>query len=817
MRKIKRILFFTIFFVTLCCSIHLNVSASTKSDNGNGEWTPGKAETVDVFGMEHSSIWGKANDNKPQHINLLTMKTDGYSSKLVTWSVVDGNKKYTRQYLDDIASDYEKTHPGWIVVGGINADQYTTGFGSDIASGSAYFTPQTYYPLIMDGESRIPITFTNITNMHVGFANNGSENSLVPSSTIRSFVLTIVDENKKEIAKFDIDNINQSPSNNETTVWSTYISISKDNTYVEQNIDSENSVYVVENPELAYMNNSSNYSSGVDSVFGKGTISKVTKNVTLKSNQFAIETTNEEVINALSVGTRIIVDAEWVSEELNNVEASTGYHSVHRMNGVDQPLVHTSYDGNRYSRAIVGKKADGTYVLLTVDVATDPNDLTIRYAGMGFDECNALLKHYGVVEAYQMDGGGSVTSMYRDEKGEFVISNYPRDGIRANMTALLFVVRDPEVKADTNYHSVTLKKTTNLVEEATIENVVVKVNGKDYNFNNNELTIDGLNENTKYNLTLEYGVVLNDNSKKMTKSIEVTTKEYEGISPKFEVLNINKTSFDVSMEPNELIRNVKVVINGDATDFVNNKAELKNLILDTEYNLVIEYDIYDEVTSNLYHRKNSELKAKTLSYEIPTITEFKLVKEYTNKVNLQYAYKDEDGVVTKAVIVCNGQEIKTLKLKQGLEQVTDLDLENNSYELKIVLTYTALEDEFEVESNILSLGNTPKPTYNIEYILDGGTLPDGVSYTYEEGKGLESLPTPSKEGYTFLGWYNEQGEKVESISKTATGDIKLTARYEEIKQEEKKGCGCGTDAAIRYVLALTTLLALSVVILRKKK
>ena len=66
----------------------------------------------------------------------------------------------------------------------------------------------------------------------------------------------------------------------------------------------------------------------------------------------------------------------------------------------------------------------------------------------------------------------------------------------------------------------------------------------------------------------------------------------------------------------------------------------------------------------------------------------------------------------------------------------------------------------------------------IEYVLDGGVLPEGAKSTYVEGEGLSTLPVPTKEGYKFLGWY--QGEnKVEAISSEATGKVTLTAKWEE--------------------------------------
>ena len=826
MKKTKKILFFVTCMLCLVSVISFRMKANaTTSDNGKGSWDETKSEAINVYGMDHLSIWGNATDTKPQHINVLSMKTDGYSSKLVSWSVTSGNKKYTRQTLDVIAKDYEEKHPGWIVVGGINGDQYTTGFGSDVGAGSSHFYPQTYYPLIMDGESRIPITVQNSSAMHVGFANDGSENSLIPASNVRCFVLSIVDEYKNVIAKFDINKINEAPGTNEITAWSTYMSISKADTYVNQEISTTNNVYVVENPELAYMNNSATYIGGVNSLFGKGTITKVTNSVVLTSNQFAIETTNPEVIAALSEGKRIIVDAEFENEALNKVEASTGFHSVHRMNGVDQPLVHTGYDGTRYSRAIIGKKADGTYVLFTADVANDPNDTRTRYVGLNFDECNAALKHYGVTEAYQMDGGGSVTSIYRDENGEFVISNYVRDGVRANMTGLLFVVRDPQVSVkEITHNSVTLKQEVLAGGiTSTIEDLTLSYNGQTYKFDENgEVTVSGLEENTEYEFALSYNAkkVSQDGTetgevKAMTSKVKAQTKLYEGPTPQIQIQNITKRSFVIKMEPVAEIKNAKVAVDGREIDLVDGVAVIDGLIDDTDYVVVLKYEIVDPTTSKVYYRESKQYEVKTLDYDVPTITEFIVYRSTANRITFQYGYADESELVVKAQLVY-GENVQELDSKSGMVSITNLDLNNNLYEFKIVLTYKLNGTEKEVVSEIIKAGKETQvgSKYTITYEVEGGELPEDAPTEYVEGEGLTTLPKPTKEGYKFEGWYLN-GKKVTSISKTLTEDVVLTAKWSE--KTSNAGGSCNFTAVNGYLLTFVTLLGGLVIVLRKRK
>ena len=73
-------------------------------------------------------------------------------------------------------------------------------------------------------------------------------------------------------------------------------------------------------------------------------------------------------------------------------------------------------------------------------------------------------------------------------------------------------------------------------------------------------------------------------------------------------------------------------------------------------------------------------------------------------------------------------------------------------------------------------------TYTITYVKNGGTIDkenDYIEYTY--GVGLE-LPTPSKEGYIFEGWYEDSkfsGAKVTEIAADATGNKIFYAKWVE--------------------------------------
>ena len=80
--------------------------------------------------------------------------------------------------------------------------------------------------------------------------------------------------------------------------------------------------------------------------------------------------------------------------------------------------------------------------------------------------------------------------------------------------------------------------------------------------------------------------------------------------------------------------------------------------------------------------------------------------------------------------------------------------------------------------NLVAKWKKIKVYHGLNLDLDGGTL-DEVPTQYLEGEEF-ILPIPTKEGYTFLGWYNGS-EKVEKISATETADISLVAKWKKIK------------------------------------
>lgn len=759
--KFKKILKkISVVLITLTINICLfgifannKVFANTKTfdDSGVSSWETVTDESSLVNGMQHDYIIGTSTTSGTSYyeqVNMFQMKTDGVNSKLVLWGQHTTRSALGRNTLARIAKDYEANHPGWIVVGGINADQYYQSYGSGLGTdGSYYYYQQPYYPAIMDGERRYPISPYNNTTSFVGFSNDGTNDTLIHASSLAGYSLTIIDEAGNKLNKFTVEKVNQTPTGNETAVWSSYISPvtseGKAGNVVSQEVTSNNeNIYFINLAELAYMNNSREYVAsgvqGTDSFFGRGVITNITNNVSVGKNQFAIQTNNAELINALTVGSRIVVQYDYTDERLNNVEAGSGYHSVQRMNGVDNTS-NAGYNTKQYNRSIFGKKADGTYVLITVDYkSTRVNG--ILYGGQNFTQTNAMLKAYDVVEAYQDDGGGSVTAIVRNKKGDFDVTNLTSDGApRSILTGLFFVVRDPGFSVGVSTRNTVTLYQENDINYSTVSNAKVVINNTEFAFVDGKCVVTGLEEDTQYTFNITYDIAdVNNPSKTSTFTHQLFSKTAPFLYPAsgLKITNVADESFTVTKAPYLQAPNIRdvVVHVGDKTYQMGNSDTyvVTDLIKDTEYSVYFEYNVYDPETNKNYPKTDEAEVIKTLNFKPPYIESFTLYKESEGKYIFKYEYEDVDGVVSNAYLLVDNGTLEKIPVNKKSGNVTfeGVDLLSATYKMKFVIEYDNDVDLIIVESETLVYEKIEIPFKNPTIDKFEVARVDGNSYTF---------------------------------------------------------------------------------------
>ena len=748
----------------------------------------------------------------PQTYQWVEMPASSEDIKTVVWShgSIDGFQSSTTTLT---AKNYEETHPGWIVVAAANGDWFRI---ND--------TCEATNLMVQDGEVIRPFVYYNVDwRQVIGWSDGG--NPIIGEPTINNFMSlhTYNDlESYTENFRNENDNIKIAGYNTTPTESGVYL-FTKD---ARDTFDLTGYTVYVGQYDLCRVEYDSR------KPFVKGTILSVVDNLGVCKpeasigskyvREFYLATKDDSLKGKLEIGNYVKCQFD-LNGEWSNVTDACGY--VNQCLSNYQPLWGESCDKyGQYDektavkpRMIIGFKEDGTTVFMDIDGRDEVNGHT----GLSCFEAGELMRLAGCKNAYNLDGGGSATLIVRNEYNDFDIVNIPSDGSERRIgNAILFVMRDPgiswDVKNTTRNEVIFNKVDTEFANLVT--DVKVTIDGITADMVDNKAVVKGLKEDTEYVATVTYKVPSEKDPSKLVSGsykVKVKTKAFEipGSGVVFE--DINKNSVKVVKRDTEYsswIKDISIVIDG--TDYPmgdQKEMTIAYLLDDTEYEVTINYTVNDPESGNEYHGSETR-KIKTLSFELPKITDFSLVKEYSNRVSIKYGYSDDDEVVTKAVIMCNDVEYK-LSSKAGAQLINDLDLANTEYVLKLIVTYKngKVLDEIESKEIRVGKGAVTEIKHSITYELDGGKL-EGAPTEYVEGKGLTSLPTPTKEGYEFEGWYYN-GNKVTEISKNLTEDVVLTAKWKEVK---KKG-GCNLTAVSSYLVTFIVTLSGLVIVLRKRK
>ena len=193
-------------------------------------------------------------------------------------------------------------------------------------------------------------------------------------------------------------------------------------------------------------------------------------------------------------------------EGFAGIEEASGYHTVQRSNGKDNNVAN-SYNSRPYPRSIFGCDNEGKVYLIT---CSGSNSSPTK--GMWAQESNALCKYYGITDAFQCDGGGSVTAVVRDEDGNIQYAMNSIEGsYRYILSGLFIVMKVPEAIIEVNdYNSSSVKfniDMTNVSED--YDKAFLKIQNsegyKEYKeISTGELVVDKLEADTEYTYQLAF-------------------------------------------------------------------------------------------------------------------------------------------------------------------------------------------------------------------------------------------------------------------------------------------------------------------------
>ena len=153
-------------------------------------------------------------------------------------------------------------------------------------------------------------------------------------------------------------------------------------------------------------------------------ISEPGETVNVPSNGFVILIPNDlrsEHINRFNVGqtARFEVDSN-LRVDFTRIQAAVSGGGIIMVNG-EMPANIGTVPTGRHPRSIIGATADGTIILMAIDGRSHSIGATPA-------EMVEILRHYGVVNAINLDGGGSTAMVVRNRDGNLRVANTPSDG-----------------------------------------------------------------------------------------------------------------------------------------------------------------------------------------------------------------------------------------------------------------------------------------------------------------------------------------------------------------------------------------------------
>ncbi len=602
---------------------------------------------------------------------------------LATWTYASKDG-YSLRSLLDIARNYEENHPGWIVLGGVNAEGFYEG--------------ELTNAFVQDGDVIRKDVSAEVFKELIGFKKDGSH-VIKQIPTASAYPALKVNNHS-----YNITRINELPENGGISL------LTKELTKT-LNI----SQYTVIEADYTMYRKSSKFPGGTLSgnnlgIFVKGTskgivnIAEISK---VENGKFYLVTNNQTVINEFEKTpvTQIKCQYDYI-DEFKDVESMVGYMYKYVENGEVIPASYIDtndhgdqvvydcayYKSTSKQRCGIGFTDDGKVVLLTTNTGK---------GGPTQYEVGQMFKSFGCNNAYQFDGGGSVTFIKRNGQGELEMLNTPGDGVtRSIMSGLFIVAKDPgyaQSVVDSTSSSITFNL-DNTDFASQITNASITYNGETFKDENCQITVTNLDPETSYVFNITYTV----DGKTWTTEVKGQTKKYKpGI-----YFTPTSKGFDVSVNENDkTFILTDIVVNIDDTLYkVENLKELSinDLNKDYTYEVKYTYTYKNKNTNKEYTETSTPQMLSTLSYAKPEIIEFKIQRYTKSKILIEYSITDEDSLITKYYLNVNGQKYDLDNLN-NIYIIENVDTEVNDYQIQLIVEYTVENRSQILESTTLKV------------------------------------------------------------------------------------------------------------------
>lgn len=571
MKKLLRLLLIINLFLVF--SFIFQVQATNETNFGGGKYIVNTrvSEQELSFGVNHFSengLTGLTSAVYEQVINIVDVPASK-DLKIVPWSKL-GSSRWNMATLTSMAKDFEQDNPGYRVIAGINGDFFD-----------------------INGENNLPnategihVAFGNVykstpapttARKPIGFKNDGSLKPIVgnvPYEKADKMTLTIYNAQDEIIETRQIDKVNSLPGEAEIALYYANWSAPRKISPLSAPLG-----YVVKNASFALAFSETDF-------YGLGTISAIEAK-TLGEGEFSLVVNDDTLKQKLQLGLKIRVQYD-LAGAFSGLENATGAGKAIIYDGVFQEDT-TTFGTARHPRTMVGSKSDGSIVMCVVDGRQTGME------GVRQEEMAAIMHHYGCVDAYNLDGGGSSTMLILDD-GEFKVTNTPSGGNqRSDSNCLLVVVSAPLIA-----HSFTEILPTSLRLDSQIINpngfdlsdLFIKLNDEYYKIGSESIIFSNLTSNTVYSYA--FYIYENEHYHKTPIEGKILTAK---IKPELLAIKLERVGNDYFIypkfsDPDKAIERKRVilgaksmVLNSNSVTFENYLGELSSLVISFSYNV----------------------------------------------------------------------------------------------------------------------------------------------------------------------------------------------------------------------------------------
>lgn len=591
----------------------------------------------------------------------------------------------------ELARKYEKENPGYLVIGAVNGDFFRINDSGEVKNLS-----------VKEGEVYKPYIWQGTGLGVIGWTYDGKIIDGTPSISNNMYLETL-DEEENIISEIEIANVNNGIKDAGISIITKDVDVEGGTKYDLSGCTVVEIAYDIHRYSMDGYSATGTNEGNI--LFVKGHVINVYKDLT-----------NEEIIPD---GSCYLVAKD---DSLNNVKVddylrcqyhltgdwsevynTTGYYAKILTNGeslfyqsskndYSHLEADTSYINCKKNRTVIGERADGSTVLMTIEYNKSGN------YGASYYECAEYLKSVGCVNGWLLDGGGSTTMAIKNENGSFEMIAGGSDGHeRRNGNAILLVVKDPGITSKVTNISrfsaeLDIMDTESMFRENTFD-ITLSVNGVTKEYNGTPIAFDNLEEATSYQVAIGYKMREDDGS--ITEStIYRSFKTLSFNAPNIKISVAHKSN-DAVVFKKEVksslegltLTNLKIHI-GDNEYFFNDdiRALCDGLKASKLYEAYITYDVYEELTGNTYHITGEKVVFSTEKTSSPLITCFKLINHQGTNVTFEYGYYDPSNKVTD-VYVKYGTDLMRVTSTNGEITIPDIDVRTGAYSFGFVIEF----------------------------------------------------------------------------------------------------------------------------------